>query len=48
MEMGIPDYVGRERSWGMEKYDNMTVGEGGYIRLEDWANSLVDGSKICT
>ncbi|TID20717.1 pectate lyase C [Venturia nashicola] len=38
---GIPDHVERERGWEVEKHDSMTVGDGGYTRLEEWANSLV-------
>lgn len=45
---GIPDFVERERGWDIEKHDSMTVGERGYTRLEEWANSLVDGSELFT
>lgn len=43
---GIPDYVERARGWDVEMHDSMTVGEAGYTRLEEWANSLVDGNKV--
>lgn len=41
---GIPDFVERARGWDVGMHDSMTVGERGYTRLEEWANSLVDGS----
>lgn len=42
---GIPDFVERARGWDVETHDSMTIGETGYTRLEEWANSLVDGSN---
>lgn len=40
---GIPDFFEMERGWNAELHDSTTVGEGGYTRLEEWANLLVDG-----
>jgi hypothetical protein len=40
---GIPDFFERMKGWDIFRADSMTIEESGYTRLEEWANSLVDG-----
>jgi hypothetical protein len=41
---GIPDWFEKARGWDEVKRDSMVIDSSGYTRLEEWANSLIDGS----
>jgi len=43
---GIPDVYEKLRGWDTAKHDSMEIERSGYTRLEEWANSLVNGRDV--